>query len=80
MVGHSVAKLYYAEDRLGDRFPQHGAPALVCQIMLTEVRQTILKVTIRWFWQADHASSGLLHTDRLLFSVVRARITLARIS
>jgi hypothetical protein len=40
-----VAKLYCAGKRDGDRFAQHSAATQVCQIMLTEVRQIILKVT-----------------------------------
>lgn len=40
-----VAKLYCAKHWHGDRFPQHRTATLVCQIMLTELRQTILKVT-----------------------------------
>ena len=40
-----VAKLYCAGNWHGDRLQQHHPPTLVSQIMLTEVRQTILKVT-----------------------------------
>jgi hypothetical protein len=42
-----VAKLYCVGKRHGDRFPQDRGEAQVCQIMLTELRHLILKVTMQ---------------------------------